>query len=71
MTAADLTPRERAVLTAFLAGQRGPDIAREQQRTHGAIKSTMRMLRLKAGVRNLVQLGAWAERHGIREATPG
>lgn len=68
VTAADLTPRDRELLAQLLSGRTASEIARKS----GIAPSTMgfRVMDLKEriGVRTLLQLGAWCERHGVREA---
>lgn len=68
MTAHILTGAELDILRRMLAGQRGPEIALARGTGWPTVKHQISMLRAKAGVRTLIQLGAWAERHGIREA---
>jgi DNA-binding CsgD family transcriptional regulator len=70
MTAADLTAADLELLQRLLAGRTTSEISRK----NGIAVSTMghRVVRLKEriGVRTLVQVGAWCERHGIRESSP-
>jgi DNA-binding NarL/FixJ family response regulator len=72
MTDANLSPLERKTIELMLAGKTCSDIARDQGVTHQAVHVRLFKARNKAGVRTLMQLGAWAERHGIRGAgAPG
>lgn len=60
-----LTGRQLAVLMALIAGKNQPEIAREQGVTHQTIQEHISRIRRKLGVRNEIELGAWAERHGL------
>ena len=62
-----LTHAERDILRLMLAGKRGPEIAQSRGTSWATVKHQISLMRAKAGVRTLIQLGAWAERHGIRE----
>lgn len=68
MTASDLNPTEREVLEQMLAGKRSKDIAAALGISRHAVDLRQMRLRRRIGVRTLLQLGAWCERHGIREA---
>lgn len=63
----ELTALELDTLRQMLSGKRCGEIADPQGVTHQAVHVRLLNVRKKAGVRTLVQLGAWAERHGIRE----
>jgi DNA-binding NarL/FixJ family response regulator len=67
MTAADLTPAERDVLERMLSGQYQHQVAEARGTSRSTVQRQLDYLRAKVGVRTLLQLGAWAERHGIRE----
>lgn len=69
MTAADLTTNQVQILQLLLAGKTQSEIARERATTLQSVNCALIKVRAKAGVRTLFQLAAWAERHGIREAT--
>lgn len=65
---AKLRPSQVKLLQALLAGKRGADIARERNQPRQTVNANIRYLCRRVGVRTPLQLGAWAERHGIREA---
>jgi DNA-binding NarL/FixJ family response regulator len=66
----ELTPRQIEILRALLNGKRIKEIARELKIRTSSVSMHMTRVRTKTGFRNLMQLGAWCERHGIRESTP-
>jgi len=63
----NLTFKELETVRLMLAGKRLSEIAIEHGVTFQAVHVRVMKARRKAGVRTNVQLGAWAERHGIRE----
>jgi len=68
MMGRELTSIELQTLRLMLAGKTLTDIATEHQVTFQAVHVRTMKIRRKTGLRTMVQLGAWAERHGIREA---
>lgn len=63
-----LTPTELSILRHLLRGMHVTEIAPYVQRSYRTVKTHTYNIREKAGVRTMLQLGAWAERHGIRES---
>lgn len=68
MTAADLKPQELHILRALLAGKTLKQVAAGRGRNYNCITAQAHNLRVRLGLNNSVQLGAWCERHGIRES---
>jgi len=60
----NLTPRESEVLTAIIAGKMNKQIAAEQGRALGTIRTQITTLLRKVGVRSRVELVVWAIRSG-------
>lgn len=67
MTPENLTESQRVMLRALASGKRLTELAREQGLTRQAMNARADRLRDLIGVRTIFQMGAWAERHGIRE----
>lgn len=65
MTAADLTPAERDILERLLTGQHQKQVAAARATPLHAVRQQVDILKRKAGVRTLLQLGYWAALHGI------
>ena len=60
----NLTPRESEVLSAIIAGKMNKQIAAEQGRALGTIRTQITTLLRKVGVRSRVELVVWAIRSG-------
>ncbi len=69
MTAADLTAAELDIVQRLLAGKSVRQVAEARHRCTKTVESQVWTLMHKLGFNNKTQLGAWAERHGIREST--
>jgi DNA-binding NarL/FixJ family response regulator len=70
-TVADLTEDQVAILRALASGKRLNELARERGVTRQALNARADRIRDAIGVRTIFQMGAWAERHGIREQGGG
>ena len=55
----NLTPRESEILAAIIAGKMNKQIAREQGRALGTIRTQITTLLRKVGVRSRVELAVW------------
>lgn len=71
MTAADLKPLDRAILEHLLLGKRPKEIGPAMDLHPDCVRTRMWRLMRLLGVRTSLQLGAWCERHGIREKGAG
>lgn len=60
-----LSPRELEVCRAIVNGRLNKQIADEQGRALGTIKSQIKVLMLKTGQRTRTSLAVWAVRQGI------
>jgi DNA-binding NarL/FixJ family response regulator len=67
MTAADLTAEQRVLLERLCTGRGTLQIAYELGMAPSTLGHHVMRLKDRIGVRSLFQLGAWSERHGIRE----
>ncbi len=67
MTAAELTADERHILEQLLSGKTAKQVRDVVAPSTTAIWQRIATIKKRAGVRTLLQLGAWCERHGIRE----
>ena len=63
-----LKPEHRQTLELLLAGRTAKQVAAELGLCRNAVDQRIHNLKQSVGVRTLLQLGAWAERHGIKEA---
>jgi DNA-binding NarL/FixJ family response regulator len=70
MTAEDLTPEQRSILEQLLAGKTTSEMARDQHVPASTMGFRVMNIKHALGLRTLLQLGAWCERHGIRESSP-
>lgn len=61
----NLTQREQEVCKAIVAGKMNKQIAYEQGRSYGTIKTQVKILMLKTGQRTRTALAVWAVRQGI------
>lgn len=71
MASLELTPAERNIIELMLSGKRIDQVASVRGSSRATVVRQLENARLKAGARTLIQLGAWAEWHGIREAGAG
>jgi DNA-binding CsgD family transcriptional regulator len=63
-----LTKRQVQILRHMLAGQRNDEIALALGMKSSSVSMHIVRVRRRVGVRTIIQLGAYCERHGIREA---
>lgn len=68
MSSTDLTAAELDIVQKLLGGMHHDQVAQVRGTSRSTVTRQIDHIKLKAGVRTLLQLGAWAERHGIREA---
>jgi DNA-binding CsgD family transcriptional regulator len=69
--AADLNKNQRRLLGLLLCGRTQKQVADIEGGNASSISTRIKRIKVKLGLRTMVQLGAWCERHGIREAGAG
>ena len=64
----ELTPRQREIMVLMVKGLTNAQIADRLGISYGTVINHLGVVRRKLGLRNRVQIAAWAVRHGLDPA---